>query len=187
MRLGLKRDEVRLESYTSEWEAEFNSVKREIQACTGLDAHHIEHIGSTAIKGMTAKPIVDIMIGIDALQDVDKPLLTKFTGAGFLRLKVERPGEIVLAKFADDICEVKTHFIHLVEYQQDLWHNLLFFRNYLNDNADARQQYLAIKQEYLTTSSSGIKAYTDFKESFVKEIIAKRMEYAHSEEIESRN
>ncbi|MCM3088372.1 GrpB family protein [Bhargavaea ginsengi] len=174
MRLGLKNDEVRLESYTSEWENEFIKVKEELREHTSFDEERIEHIGSTAIKGMSAKPIIDIIVGVDDLQKVDKPLLKSFSKAGFLRLKVERPGEIVLAKFIDDTYKEKTHFIHLVEYQKELWNNLIFFRDYLNTNEDAKTQYLDIKLGYLKDSTKGIKEYTDFKEEFVKGIFAKR-------------
>src|SRR5690606_17169882 len=123
---------------------------------------------------MSAKPIIDIIAGVDDLQKVDKPLLKSFSKAGFLRLKVERPGEIVLAKFIDDTYKEKTHFIHLVEYQKELWNNLIFFRDYLNTNEDAKTQYLDIKLGYLKDSTKGIKEYTDFKEEFVKGIFAKR-------------
>lgn len=143
---------------------------------TNLEDYRIEHIGSTAIKGMSAKPLIDIVVGVDDLQKVDKPLLKSFSKAGFLRLKVERPGEIVLAKFADDTYKVKTHFIHLVEYGEEIWNNLIFFRDHLNSNEDAKKQYLEIKLEYLKTSSTGVNEYTDFKEKFVKEIFEKRID-----------
>ncbi|MCM3758364.1 GrpB family protein [Sporosarcina aquimarina] len=174
MQLGLKNDEVRLESYTPEWKDEFIKVKKELMKYTKLEDYRIEHIGSTAITGMSAKPLIDIVVGVDDLQEVDRPLLNSFSEAGFLRLKVERPEEIVLAKFADDTYKEKTHFIHLVVYQKELWNNLLFFRDHLNSNEDARKQYLEIKLNYLKSSSTGVNEYTDFKEVFVKEIFAKR-------------
>ncbi|WP_345244338.1 GrpB family protein [Pontibacillus salipaludis] len=149
-------------------------MKNEIVEYTNLSENRIQHIGSTAIKGMSAKPIIDILVGVDDLSEVDKPLLKNFSKIGFLRLKVERPGEIVLAKFTDDTYEEKTHFIHLVEYQKELWGNLVFFRDYLNSNETARKEYLDIKMDYLKNSSTGVSEYTDFKEEFVKSIFEKR-------------
>lgn len=165
---------MRIVNFTDEWRTEFEKIKTGLIDNTELDDKRIEHIGSTAIRGMSAKPIIDILVGIDDLNAVDKTLLKSFAEEGFLRLKVERPGEIVLAKFKDDTYQVKTHFIHLVEYQKQLWNNLIFFRDYLNTNEDARQRYLSIKQEYLKNSSTGISEYTDFKENFVQEVIRKR-------------
>lgn len=174
MKLGLKSDEVRLEDFTSKWNEEFNRVKKEIVENTNLEEYRIEHIGSTAIKGMSAKPIIDILVGVDDLNKVDKSFLKDFSKVGFLRLKVQRPGEIVLAKFTDDTYEEKTHFIHLVEYQMELWNNLVFFRDYLNSNETVRNEYLDVKMEYLKNSSTGVNEYTDFKEDFVKSIFNKR-------------
>ena len=121
MNLGLKKDEVRLVEYTPEWHEEFIRVKNELVENTNLSENRFEHIGSTAIEGMSAKPILDLMVGVDDLRHVDKELLQAFQKSGFLRLRVERPGEIVLAKFTDDTYQEKTHFIHLVEYRKELW------------------------------------------------------------------
>lgn len=176
MELGLEPNEVRIVDYTIEWADEFEKVKQGLIDSTGLAEERIEHIGSTAIQGMPAKPVIDILIGIDDLNQADKDLMKSFGKKGFLRLKVERSGEIVLAKFKDDSFQVKTHFIHLVEYQEQLWKNLIFFRDYLNENEDARRQYLNIKEEFLNNKSEGILEYTDFKEAFVKKIISENMD-----------
>ncbi|GKV70119.1 hypothetical protein NCCP2716_26170 [Sporosarcina sp. NCCP-2716] len=174
MNLGLKKNQVRLADYTPEWSDEFLKVKRELLECTDLEEARIEHIGSTAITGMPAKPIIDIVVGVDNLENVAPALVKGFGEAGFLRLKVKRPGEIVFAKFTDDTYEEKTHFLHLVGYQKELWNNLLFFRDHLNAHEDARQQYLQVKLDYLRTSTTGITEYTNFKEAFVREIFARR-------------
>ena len=174
MRLGLKNDEIRLVDYATEWNDEFRRVKKEIMENTKLEENRIEHIGSTAIKGMLAKPILDILIGVDDINNVDHSIISELKTIGFYRLKVERPREIVFAKFTDKTYEEKTHFIHIVEYQKELWNNLIFFRDYLNANENERQKYLEIKLDYLKQSSIGILEYTDHKEEFVKNIIKKR-------------
>ncbi|NRG45600.1 GrpB family protein [Bacillus sp. CRN 9] len=139
MKLGLKRDEVRLESHTVEWEKEFHKVKQDILNSTPIQEKQIEHIGSTAIKDMIAKPILDIVVGVDDIENVEKIIFEGLKKVGFLKLQVQRPNEIVHAKFTDDSYEEKTHFIHLVEYNKDLWKNLIFFRDYLN--ASLLQKY----------------------------------------------
>jgi len=174
MKLGLKMDEIRLEEFTPEWIEEFEGVKRVILKNIEIEERRIQHIGSTAIKGMLAKPIIDILIGIDDLSKVDNVFIKKLNQAGFLRLKVERPEEIVFARFADDTYQEKTHFIHLVEFHKDLWNNLIFFRDYLNANETAKTEYMELKLNYLKKSSTGINEYTDHKEAFVKSIFKKR-------------
>jgi GrpB-like predicted nucleotidyltransferase (UPF0157 family) len=176
LKLGLKKDEVRLVDYTAEWNEEFIRVKKEIMENTNLDGNRIEHIGSTAIQGMSAKPILDILIGVDDLQNFDEKIISGLKDVGFLRLRVERPGEIVFAKFTDKTYEEKTHFVHLVEFNKELWNNLIFFRDYLNSNETTKEQYLGIKMEYLKKSSTGINEYTDYKEEFVKNIFNKSID-----------
>lgn len=174
MNLGLKNNEVRLVEYSPKWRGEFERSKNLILDHTHIPENRIEHIGSTSIIGMSAKPIIDIIIGVDDLEKVDKTLFKELEKAGFFRLKVNRPNEIVLAKFLDESYKVKTHFIHLVEYKKDLWHNLIFFRDYLNNNKEDREKYLDIKKKYVSKSSTGIIDYTNYKENFVKEIYKKR-------------
>ncbi|WP_080844249.1 GrpB family protein [Cytobacillus gottheilii] len=174
MQLGLKRDEIRLVDYNPEWTKEFNRVRDHLLQNIQVNENWIQHIGSTAIKEMPAKPILDILVGVNDLNNVNSSLFTSLKNCGFLRLKVERPGEIVLAKFTDQTYEVRTHYIHLTEYRNELWNNLIFFRDYLNSNETARQRYLEIKKEYLKKSSTGINEYTEYKEEFVRDIYNKR-------------
>lgn len=174
MKLGLKKDDVKLCPYTSEWNTEFLKIKQHIKEATNIKDNHIEHIGSTAIKDMIAKPIIDILIGVDDIENVDTSLTKGLQNSGFLRLRVERPGEIVFAKFRDDTYEVKTHFIHLVDFEKELWKNLLFFRDYLNANEDAREEYKKMKIDYAGRENMKMKEYTDLKEPFVKTIFNKR-------------
>lgn len=171
MNLGLKKNEIRLVPYTHEWNNEFMRVKDEIQKYSNIKENQIQHIGSTAIKDSLSKPIIDIMIGLDNLEKLDSMFIEILKSIGFLRLKVERPSEIIFAKFTDNTYEKKTHYIHLVEYEKEIWRKLTFFRDYLNDNKKARIDYMNIKLEYLKTDSIGINEYTDYKESFVKDIL----------------
>lgn len=175
MELGLGKNEVKLLPYTNQWKEEFNRVKIEIMHVTGFEGDRIEHIGSTAINNMTAKPIIDILIGVDDIAKVDKALYKKLQSIGFLRLRVERPDEIVLAKFTDNTYEVKTHYIHMVDYDKELWKNQLFFRNFLNSNVEVRAEYLNIKITSAKQKNININKYTDLKEPFVKSIFAKRI------------
>lgn len=174
MKLGLKRDEIKLADFTPEWNDEFIRIKKEILKNLNIESDRVEHIGSTAIKGMAAKPILDILIGVDQIEKVDKSIFTGLKDVGFLRLRIERPKEVVLAKFSDETYQEKTHYIHLVEFQKDIWSNLIFFRDYLNSNESERRKYLQIKMEYLKKSSTGISEYTDYKEEFVKNILNKK-------------
>jgi GrpB-like predicted nucleotidyltransferase (UPF0157 family) len=174
MLLGLNPDEVRLADHSPGWKTEFQKVRKDLLENTNIPGSHIDHIGSTAITGIPAKPIIDIMAAVEDLTALDPALITGLKASGFLQLKVKRPGEVVFARFADDDYKIKTHFLHLVEYEGELWNNLLFFRDYLNENEVARKEYVQLKLDYIKKTSTGIKEYTDYKESFVKKIAALR-------------
>ncbi|WP_010289265.1 GrpB family protein [Kurthia massiliensis] len=170
MKLGLKNNEVIIVPYDKAWKEEFNKTKSEIIQHTNLKPNQIEHIGSTSIDGIRAKPIIDILIGVDSLTALDKTFFKALQNAGFYRLKVERPNEIVCAKFTDETFETKTHFIHLVELEKEKWNQMLFFRNYLNTNQDVKEQYENLKESFFNTDLEGINSYTDYKEQFVQSI-----------------
>ena len=123
---------------------------------------------------MLAKPIIDILVGVDDIAKVDKAIFKGLQNIGFLRLRVERPGEIVFAMFTDETYEVKTHFIHMVDYDKELWKNQLFFRDYLNSNDEVRDEYRNIKLTSAKQEDVNINTYTDLKEPFVKSIFNKR-------------
>ena len=163
---------MKLVPYTDEYQCEFCTVKDEILRTVPIQENRIEHIGSTAIRGIVSKPVIDLVMGVDHLQSIDSEIIAGLKKSGFLRLKVERPEEIIFAKFTDDTYQEKTHFFHLVEYNQQLWHDLLFFRNYLNANSSEREAYQQLKKDSIRLP--GIDDYTASKESFVKRIYNKR-------------
>jgi len=170
MKLGLKNNEVIIVPYDKKWNEVFNITKKEIIQYTNLKPNQIEHIGSTSIEGIKAKPIIDILIGVDNLAALDKTFFKDLQNTGFYRLKVERPNEIVCAKFTDETFETKTHFIHIVELKKEKWNQMLFFRDYLNANHDVKEQYENLKKSFFNTDLKGINSYMDYKEQFVLSI-----------------
>ncbi|MBP2966722.1 GrpB family protein, partial [Acinetobacter baumannii] len=111
IKLGLKNNEVVIVPYNQEWEIEFNRVRQEILKNINLNCNRIEHVGSTAIKGIKAKPIIDILIGVDDISKLEDSFFNQLKKLGFYRLRVQKHDEIVCAKFIDDTFEIKTHII----------------------------------------------------------------------------
>ncbi|MFT8321948.1 MAG: GrpB family protein [Bacillus sp. (in: firmicutes)] len=173
MQLGLGKNEVKIVPYNKEWKKGFLKIKEEIQLATGLDYECIEHIGSTAIVNIAAKPVIDILVGVSNLDKIKPDLFKEFEKIGFYRLRVGREQEIVLAKFTDGTFKVKTHFIHLVKYKGDKWSQLVTFRDILNKNKGLREEYELIKLNFTSKSNEGINEYTNLKEEFVLNVINK--------------
>lgn len=178
MILGLKKNEVNIVTYDNEWKNEFIRVRSEIIKHTKSQFDRIQHIGSTSIEGIQAKPVIDILMGVNDIDNISESFLKEMRKAGFYRLRVERPAEIVFAKFTDDTFEVKTHFLHVVNYQEDKWCDLVFFRDYLNANESIKRQYEKLKLNFLNSNLKGIDEYTSYKEQFVQSIFDKRIALA---------
>ena len=174
MHLGLGRNEVKLVTYTPQWVEEFQRVKSKLVRDSGMYAERIQHIGSTAIVDMPSKPIIDLLIGVDDLTAPPRRLIKALNKSGFVKLQVEKPNEIIFAQFTDLTYQTKTHYVHVVQFNSELWKDLLFFRDYLNTELVERDEYARLKTSYVQTSSTGIKEYTDSKEKFVRRIYKKR-------------
>lgn len=174
MDLGVTRGEVVLSEYQESWVKEFDKVKEEILSVTSLSPDNIQHIGSTSIQGLMAKPVIDIAIGVDDYEDMDENFYKSLSGIGIYRLRVERDDEIVLAKFKDNQFQVHTHFIHLVDKNGAKWNELIKFRDYLRKNEDAKLEYMTLKKSLSSLYAEDRAKYTDSKEAFVKSIINKR-------------
>ncbi|MFE3575051.1 GrpB family protein [Lysinibacillus sp. NPDC059133] len=181
MILGLKKNEVKIVPYDSEWKNEFMRACSEIKEHTNIQLDRIQHIGSTSIDGIQAKPIIDILMGFEDIDHISDSFLKAMKKADFYRLRVERPAEIVFAKFTDDTFEIKTHFVHLVNYQGEKWCDLLFFRDYLNANEEAKRQYEKLKLKFLNSNLQGVEEYTSYKEQFVQSVFDKRIALAGDE------
>ncbi|MBO1912049.1 GrpB family protein, partial [Microvirga sp. 3-52] len=118
MILGLGKGEIKLVEPQVGWEDEFLKTQQEIHKATSIDVNRIEHIGSTSIKGIKAKPMIDVAIGVDDINNIPSHIFKSLQEISFYRLRVVLENEIVLAKFDNnETFDVKTHIIHMVDYQ----------------------------------------------------------------------
>ncbi|WP_411342420.1 GrpB family protein [Paenibacillus sp. WLX1005] len=173
--LGLQPDQVLLVEHDPLWKKEYEQISSELlQQLPSFNADRIQHIGSTAIMGLQAKPIIDIALGVEKQESqwsvYDQPL----RAIGFYRLQVRRQQEAVFARFADAEFRVKTHFIHMIPYGSEHWLDMLFFRDYMNAHEEARQQYAQLKMDFTTRQQHGIAEYTEYKEQFIQHIFSLR-------------
>ncbi|HDM8044482.1 TPA: GrpB family protein [Vibrio campbellii] len=172
MKLGLANHKVDVVKHDPAWRQEFVRCRFELALMTEIPLTQIEHIGSTAIMNMPAKPIIDMVLGIEHFPHVSPKLIDALKSVGFLRLKVEKQDEIVFAKFTDDSYQVKTHYLHITQYQGLLWRDWIQFRDRLNGGAELRSEYLTLKFSLVKQAEITIEKYTDAKAEFVKKVIS---------------
>lgn len=163
-------EEVSLAAYDVAWPVQFN-LERERLRAHFPQLLGIEHFGSTAIAAMPAKPIIDILAGVESMATADElfePVLAHgyTTSRAFNAMLPDRRW------FMRSANGRRTHHLHLVVYEGDSWKVHLRFRDILRSDAALAQRYAQLKRELAAKFSRDREAYTDAKSAFVSSVIA---------------
>ena len=170
MSLGLVRKTVRLEAHDPLWDRAAREAIALLRDILGPDARDIQHVGSTAIPSVRAKPIVDIAVGVNRMEDMrrhDEELAAR----GVVFRSEDHPGQLlyVMGDFAAD---TRTHHIHVVPWQGEEWKNYVAFRDYLNAFPEQAARYARLKEELSERYAHDRGAYTAGKGALIGELIA---------------
>lgn len=167
--LGLQRGTVKLEPYNPEWQKLFGTEKSALKKVLSEKFIAAEHVGSTAIPGMKAKPILDLMLAIPDLENwewVKEPLAK--LGYEFRRDFRSEQGHILFVKGSE---ENRTHYLKITELNSDFWTEHILFRDYLVNNAQYREEYQNLKEKLFDEHAGNREPYTKGKEEFVRKIL----------------
>lgn len=158
---------IRVVDYNPEWPRLFQQEAEKIRAILGDNAVAIHHIGSTAVPGLKAKPIIDILPVVRELTPVDA-LNGQFESLGYECLgEFGIPGRRYYRKGGDD----RTHQIHLFSIQSEAEiHRHLAFRDYLRSHPQAAAAYGELKSKLATRYPEDIDGYCDGKAPFVQSL-----------------
>lgn len=167
------QDDIILAPHNPAWKA---LAKAEINAITEIVGSRwidcIEHLGSTAVNGLLAKPILDIFIGVSAIKhakDYIKPLET----LGYVDWPDNPdPSHVRLFKGMPPFGKRRTHHLHIVESNSETLKHRVMFRDILSNNPDVRLNYASLKTALSTENKSDREAYTDKKADFIKSTLA---------------
>ena len=167
--LGLKRHTVRLVRHNEKWHAIFLKTKGQLIKVIGKYIIDIQHVGSTAIKGIYAKPILDIAIAIKNKSNIDK-FKHKLEKIGYeYRGDGRRDGGVLFVKFS--VPELRTQHLHFIETNDIQWKNYINFRDYLNKNKKTALQYSKLKRNLRKKFANDRKAYTKAKNKFIDKVL----------------
>jgi len=171
--IGLARGTVRVMPHQATWSRLFEEEAANLQTAMGEPALLIEHVGSTAIEGMDAKPIIDLMVAVPSLAHATA-LVPVLEGLGYEdRGDGGAPGRLFLAKGPPSR---RTHHLSLAEPTSAFWREKLRFRDYLRSHPEAAEAYRQLKRGLAARHPSDRGAYTDGKEAFVKDILVAAMQ-----------
>lgn len=173
MKLGLKRGTVRIDKYNPEWKNEYLKEEKILkEALSGYDVD-IQHIGSTSIVGCSAKPIIDIAIGVPNLQ-YGKQLIPLLQEIGWTYDGNADFGVRWFLKKCDG--DVRTHFIHIEDKFDRIWQNHIIFRDYLNTHPEKVKEYSALKEQIEKEYIDNRQGYASIKDPFIEQTIRQALE-----------
>jgi GrpB-like predicted nucleotidyltransferase (UPF0157 family) len=166
--VGLARGALELRPYDPGWLQWFQRERTELLVLVP-DILEVEHVGSTSIHGLEAKPIIDMQASLRSLSDWTRvvPRLVEH-GYTFMAERVYE-ARIFLPKGPE---ESRTHYLSLIEDDTDEWRLRLRFRDALRSNRGLRQEYQDLKRRLLREHADDRPAYTRAKSAFVERILA---------------
>ena len=168
---GVKSDDadepVTIHPYDPDWPDRFAAEASAIQAVIGdWVTGGIHHVGSTAVPGLAAKPIIDIQVGVAELE-ASRPCIERLAGLDY-QYAPYRPN--VMHWFCKPHPARRTHHLHLVPTGSPRFLNVLAFRDHLRENPDARAEYEALKRSLSHQFPHDRAAYTDGKRDLIQRI-----------------
>lgn len=158
--------DVRVVPYDPDWPAAFAVEAESIRGALQDDRVEVHHIGSTAIPGVFAKPIIDILLVVPSLELLDSKV------PSMEALGYESLGEFGIAgrryfrKTSSN--GIRTHQVHAFEADSAGVRRHLAFRDYMRSHPDASREYSQLKQRLATEFPQSMQDYIDGKDAFVK-------------------
>jgi GrpB-like predicted nucleotidyltransferase (UPF0157 family) len=160
-------DGILLVSWTPAWAERFRAARAELERAVGDRVLAVEHIGSTSIPGIRAKPVVDICVAVESFEAAHATVPPIEALDYVYRGEHGIPRRHFFQK--GDPREVN---LHMVEITSEEWQRHIAFRDYLRSHRDAALEYEALKQELAERHASDVEAYAAAKTPFVRKIIA---------------
>ncbi len=162
--------EVVIVDHDAGWARAYEVAADELAAALEPWVVAIEHIGSTAVPGLAAKPIIDIQVGVGSLDDA-AAIVDAVRSLGYEyvpELEAELPERRYFRRLADGR---RTHQVHLVERaNQAWWDRHVAFRDWLRTHPEGRERYAALKRRLAREHPHDLGAYTDGKTWFVESV-----------------
>ena len=160
---------VSLRDYDPDWPARFESEAVLLgQAIGPWISGGVNHVGSTAVPGLVAKPVIDIMVGVADLES-SRPCIDILGGLDYCYAPHRAD---VMHWFCKPSPARRTHHLHLVTTGSQRFTDVLAFRDYLRAHPDAAREYGDLKRNLAAQHSHDRSAYTDGKSAMVAAITA---------------
>ena len=152
--------------YQNDWPNNFATERLALEAIFAEPRFQIEHVGSTAVVGLSAKPIIDIMIGASSLSEIDERI-DSMTALGYEYMPHHERTIPLRRFFAKPIIRPRAFHLHAVTINGSFWNDHLLFRDALRNDLRLANDYAALKSQLAQQFGEDREAYTDAKGSFI--------------------
>lgn len=168
--------EIRIAPYDPSWPARFEEERAVLaRVIDRWVVGPIEHFGSTAVPGLDAKPVIDIMAPVESL-DASRVALPVLEKAGYCYAAYRTD---VMHWFCKPSPAFRTHHLHVVPFGSQLWIERLAFRDYLRAHRQIASEYAQLKKQLAEQYRLDREAYTDAKSPFIDRVLKLAMEHKH--------
>jgi GrpB-like predicted nucleotidyltransferase (UPF0157 family) len=165
---------IHVVEYEQRWPHDFAMEQLRLASSLGIPTDRIEHIGSTAVVNLLAKPVIDIMIGTDNWPP-DEAVIEQIQRSGYQAL-----GEAGVSERLYFRARGAANFnVHLVSFGGRHWFSNLALRDYLRNSQSARDRYAQVKRDAAASGIATLLAYSAFKAAVVGELLHEALKRAH--------
>ena len=171
---------IELSAYSEEWpQIAALEINRLYDILPKQHIIDIQHVGSTAIPGMSAKAVIDIQVAVDSLNTI-KPIAIKALKELGYEFWDKNPDQerLFFAKGMPPFGEKRTHHVHIFEPSSHHWREKILFRDYLRDNPEERLQYELLKKYLAKQYTYDREQYTTAKTEFIHKVFHQANEAA---------
>lgn len=179
--IGLKRGLVELHQHEIGWEENVALTIKRLKGIFGSVAVDIQHVCSTSIIHIKAKPIIDIAVAVDSFDDVHS-LIHELAKEGF-HLSHHVVDNDLLFVCGDMEADTRTHHIHIVKTDSKEWQDYINFRDYLNACPSVAMEYENIKLRLMNEYRNNRLAYTEGKAEFIKKVLRDALTWRYLDKV----
>ena len=174
------QEDVAIVAYDPEWPRMFKDESDHLwNILPSYLIERIEHFGSTAVPGLPAKPVIDVLVEVGSLEEVNAEVVPVLESEGydyFWRPTMGDDPSYYAWFIKRDANGNRTHHIHMVEADSQLWERL-YFVEYLKEFPEEAKNYAHLKQKLSTKFTNDRAAYTKSKTDFIVPLTKKAVEY----------
>lgn len=166
-------DDIHIVPYNPLWSQRFEDEKRRVlEALNNGLIKRIEHFGSTAVPNLPAKPIIDILIGVEHLGEALSKVVPVLETMGYSYWADNPRKDVLFLVKGLPPNGPRTHHIHIAELDHETWERLRF-RDYLRVHAEEAQNYAKLKHDLASKFATDREAYTAAKTEYIRQVMVK--------------